>query len=380
MKRIVISGYYGFNNAGDEAVLGAMLDTMRENAGQRGEELSFTVLSANPSATAQRYGVHAIGRVDIFRIIAALFRADLFISGGGGLLQDATGFGLSVAYYLGLVLMARLLGKPTVFYAHGIGPVRRFYNRALTRLIANRVNLITVRDEASREELARMGVTKPPTYVTADPAFLLEPPDHGNGALDKLLEPLDGRPKIGIAVRSWRGQERYLREIASAADFLANELTAGIVLIPMYQKEDLPVSRELAGLMSHTPVILEENLAPPQLLSLFTRLDLVLAVRLHALIFAAVAGVPLVGVGYDPKVDAFLGRLGLPTAGVPAEVDAPLLVQQALERWHDRDNVRTLLNNKREDFRAEALECAGRIVDYLFESGETPSRTGSRKK
>ena len=109
----------------------------------------------------------------------------MLISGGGGLLQDVTG-PKSIIYYLGVVLMARLLGKPVFFYAQGIGPVNTVVGKALVRLVANRVNAITVRDPDSKEELAVMGVTRPPVYVTADPVLGLIRPNRPREGLEIL--------------------------------------------------------------------------------------------------------------------------------------------------------------------------------------------------
>ena len=370
MKKVIISGYYGFNNTGDEAVLEAMLSGMRSEAAGRGEEILFTVLSKYPAQTVAQHNVTAISRTNLMQIVSALFSCDLFISGGGGLLQDVTGLRLSVAYYLGLVLMARLLGKPAVLYAQGIGPVKRPVNRLLIRMIANRATFITVRDNDSLAELSRMGVSRPPTSLTADPAFLLTPAQTFSAPARSIIS--QERTKIGIVVRPWQGQTHYLKEIALAADVLAAELDALLVLIPMYHSEDLPVSRELATMLKHDTVILDEYLAPSELLGVICHLDLVLSVRLHALIFAAVAGIPMVGIGYDPKVDAFLQRLGLSSAGKTNEVGAPALIDQAKERWQARASVQKNLLEKRDQLRAQAQQTASMIVDTLFESGERP--------
>lgn len=338
VKHLILSGYYGFGNAGDEAILCSILDLLRDAAGETGEELRFTVLSADPAATAEKLNVQAVGRTDLRRIIGAMRQADALFSGGGGLLQDVTGRSLSVAYYLGLVLLARLLGLPAILYAQGIGPVTRPFNRLLVRLLANRATFISVRDEASRRELRDMGVTRPPVTVTADPVFALTAADSPKVAafLEKLAP---GVPRVGISVRPWPGAGRYLAEIAAAADRLAVELSAQMVLLPLYPVKDLPACRELADLLRAPSVILEEELTPRELLTVFAHLDLVLAMRLHALIFAAKAGLPMVGIGYDPKVEALLLRLGLAKPAPPAEATGGQLAAEALALWARREET-----------------------------------------
>ena len=155
MPKVVISGYYGFYNSGDEAMLYAMLQALRKTV----PGLEVTVLSRDPGFTAREFGVHSISRVNIRQVYQELHKADLLISGGGGLLQDATGPN-SIIYYLGVVSMARFLWKPVFFYAQGIGPVRTNLGRFLIRLVVNRVSTITVRDPDSRDELVSIGVKR----------------------------------------------------------------------------------------------------------------------------------------------------------------------------------------------------------------------------
>ncbi|MBS4030281.1 MAG: polysaccharide pyruvyl transferase CsaB [Clostridiales bacterium] len=367
MKHIVISGYYGFNNAGDEAILDSMITTLKSLASKQGEELRFTVLSANPAQTASRYGTDAIGRQDLPQILRTLRRADAFISGGGGLLQDATGRGFSILYYLGLVALARLLGKKTILYAQGIGPVKKPFNRFFMRLIANRASLIAVRDEGSLNELLRLGVTRSPVILTADPVFLLKPADPDGRAAEFLKELPPNKPVVGISVRSWHNEEETLREISIAADLIARDLSALTVLVPMHYPGDLAVSDKLAALMKSETHILRENLTPRELLSVFTRFDLVLAMRLHALVFAAVSGVPMLGIGYDRKVDALLARLGLTSAGEPGQLNSIKLAGQALKRWGSREDLRQTLQEKSLLLHDEALSWAKKVLAFILD-------------
>lgn len=367
MKHIVISGYYGFNNAGDEAILHSIIDSLKSLAAKRGQELRFTVLSAAPTQTAARYGTDAIGRQDLPQILRTLKQADAFISGGGGLLQDATGRGFSILYYLGLVALARLLGKKTILYAQGIGPVKKPFNRFLMRVIANRASLIAVRDEGSVNELIRLGVTRPPVILTADPVFLLESADVDGRASQFLNKLPPNKPIVGISVRPWHNNDETLREISTAVDIIARDLSAVTVLVPMHYPGDLAVSEKLASLMKSDTYILQENLTPRELLTVFSRFNLVLAMRLHALIFAAVSGVPMLGIGYDRKVDALLARLGLTSAGEPGQLDSIKLAGQALKRWEAKEDLRKTLLEKSLLLRDDALSWANRVLDFILD-------------
>ncbi len=172
MSEIVISGYYGFGNAGDEAMLAAMIEVLTELE----PNIGITVLSGNPEDTRRRHGVAAVYRLNYPEIIKVLAKSHLLISGGGSLLQDVTSE-RSLYYYLSIMMLAKKLGTPVMLYAQGIGPVRGSLARGAMRYIGNMVDLITVRDEGSRDELKRLKVTRPPIHVTADPVLALHPVD-----------------------------------------------------------------------------------------------------------------------------------------------------------------------------------------------------------
>ncbi|MBS3949031.1 MAG: polysaccharide pyruvyl transferase CsaB [Dethiobacter sp.] len=372
MMHLVISGYYGFGNAGDEAILYSILTSLRDAAQEVGEELRFTVLSADPAVTAARFNVQAVGRTDLRRIIGALRRADAFVSGGGGLLQDVTGRNLSVSYYLGLVVLARLLGKPALLYAQGIGPVTKPFNRLLVRLFANCASLVSVRDEESRRELGRLAVTRPPLVVTVDPVFALQAAKDSPAVTSFRDKLLPDRPVMAVSVRPWPAGNNYLREIASATDCLVQELAAQVVLLPLYPAKDLPACRELANLLQSPAIILEDDLSAPELLAVFAHFDLLLAMRLHALIFAAKTGLPMVGIGYDPKVDALLSLLGRQTAGKPEDLSAAGLCAAALAEWAERAETRRFLLERSTGFAAEARRFAKEIYAFVREGAARP--------
>ena len=138
--RIAVSGYYGCGNIGDEAVLAGIVESFAIRSGTN--SASFTVLSANAADTGKRHGLAAIDRMKLPAVRRVLRESDLLISGGGSLLQDTTSV-RSLLYYLWVVRLARSCGTPVMFFAQGIGPLRRKISRALTRIVANRVRMIT---------------------------------------------------------------------------------------------------------------------------------------------------------------------------------------------------------------------------------------------
>ena len=336
MNHIVVSGYYGSKNAGDEAMLAAMIEVLSDLE----PKLNITVISANPEDTKKRHGVEAVSWLDVGAILSVLKKADLMISGGGSLLQNVTS-GRSLYYYLGVILMARMVGTPVMLYAQGIGPVCGGFARRLMTAVSNRVSLITVRDHGSLEELKSLSVKRPPIEVTADPVLAIHPVDRAIGrAILKRYKADGAKPVIGISVREWRGWVGYKKAIADAADRMVEELGARILFIPMQYPEDVEAAKQIASRMKQPSTLLDEEYTTSELLSIVGNLELLISIRLHALIFAGVMNVPMVGISYDPKIDRFLDSVGQKPAADLQTVTADNLMEDVRAKWELRGGIR----------------------------------------
>ena len=142
MYNILISGYYGFDNIGDESILRTLVTSLRE----RIPDCSLTVLSHDPAATREKYGVEAVERMSPLAIARAVRRCDMLISGGGSLLQDVTS-SKSLHYYLAIIRFAQLLGKKVFIYSQGIGPIEKDADRRATARALRRADGIVVVDK-----------------------------------------------------------------------------------------------------------------------------------------------------------------------------------------------------------------------------------------
>lgn len=332
VRQIVISGYYGFANAGDEAMLAAMIEALTE----LDPAMNIIVLSGNPSDTRQRHGVESVYRLNYPEIIRVLANSDLLISGGGSLLQDVTS-DRSLYYYLSIMMLAKKLNTPVMLYAQGIGPVRGRLAQAAMRYIGNMVDMITVRDEGSREELRRLKVTRPPVHVTADPVLAMHPVDREIGRAILRKHNLEGAaPIIGISVREWKDWEHYKTVMAKAADAIVEQFGARVVFIPMQCPEDFAAAKKIVERTTREVHVLTEEYTTYELLSLVGNLDMLIGIRLHALIFAAVMHVPLAGISYDPKIDRFLECLGEQPVGTLKSITVETLIATVKELWAER--------------------------------------------
>ncbi|MBR4643007.1 MAG: polysaccharide pyruvyl transferase CsaB [Selenomonadaceae bacterium] len=331
--KIVISGYYGSKNGGDEAMLAAMLEVLREEV----SDLQVTVISLNPDYTKRRHNVDAVPMPDIFSIIKKIRAADLLISGGGSLLQNVTS-GRSLYYYLAIIFFALACGKKVMLYAQGIGPVRGFLAHKFMNLIVNRVDLITVRDRGSLEELARLKITRPKIFCTADPVLAIKPVPLEFGKKILVRHSTNGNKFIGVAVRHWLGWERFQTELAQALDRIIEATGATIVFIPMKFPEDIRSAVSTAALMKKNCVVLEEEFSTKEILSVVGCMEVLIGVRLHALIFAGVMGVPMVGISYDPKIERFLDSVGEKPSGNMADVTADKIFDETLKKFSEHKN------------------------------------------
>ncbi|KFZ42303.1 MULTISPECIES: polysaccharide pyruvyl transferase CsaB [Anoxybacillus] len=299
---VVLSGYYGFHNVGDEAILYAIIQALRAHD----PNVQVTVLSNDPAFTEKTYGVHAVNRWRIGDIVQALRHSDGLISGGGSLLQDQTGW-RSIPYYTGIMQVAKWLGKPVIVYAQGMGPVNKKQNQWLMKWTLNRVDRLTVRDEPSAELLKMLGVKKPMTVVP-DPVMGLEPPTSPTAWWEAQSFT---RPVIAVSVRDWARGRDFERKIAVALD---RSVQAGfdVVFIPMHGHHDDQTSRRVLTMMKEHAFVAPYDASIQEKMAMIASSHLLVGMRLHALIFAAVGHTPFIALSYDPKIDAFSSQANQP--------------------------------------------------------------------
>jgi polysaccharide pyruvyl transferase CsaB len=368
--RFLISGYYGFGNLGDEALLAVIVERLRA----RWPAGAVDVLSADPAATARAYGVEATPRMDMGRVRAAIGRADVVLSGGGGLLQNVTSL-RSLLYYGGVIRSAIRAGKPTMVFAQSIGPLD-FWGRAVVRTFCKGLAAATVRDERSR---ALLGSLLPGTPVerTADPVFLIEPePD----PLDLASEGLGDAdaPLVVVSVRKWHGADGTARTLAAVVDRLAGAHGARVAFLPLGGPPDAEVATTIIRRCASTPVLLPDY-PLAQAVQVVARASLVVGMRLHALVIAARLGVPFLAIPYDPKVSALLedlrypaGPLFVPGEPVPA---ADVLAARIDDAWRRRDELAAHLRAVRPEIERLAERNFEVLDDLVTRSTHEPAGT-----
>ncbi|HTR04522.1 MAG TPA: polysaccharide pyruvyl transferase family protein [Thermoanaerobaculia bacterium] len=348
-RSVLVTGYYGFGNTGDEAILTALV------AGLRARDASIRVLatSGDPGLTRQKHGVEAVPWRDPLSLSEAVRRSDLVVIGGGGLFQDYGGVEAGtlltprhggVTFYAGPAVLAAAARKPVALHGLGFGPLASPEGRRIVRAVAASAVRVSVRDAGSRSLLGEIGAPVENVTVSADPAFLLSsahvrPEDV---LIGMGIEPRS--PIVGVALRPWtQGVDpaRWEAAVATALDRLVERTGATLLFVPFERSpwsddDDFAVASRVRRRLAHgdRAAILSGLLAPPDTASLLGGCDVVLAMRLHAAVFALAAGVPPVALAYDPKVDALLAGSGLAELAVPLSgLDAADLAAR-LERAH----------------------------------------------
>lgn len=303
----VICGAYGRGNAGDDAILEAILQEMREID----PDMPVTVLSRHPKETRLRYRVKAVHIFDAPAWHRAMGHSKLYINGGGSLIQDVTSR-RSLWFYLHNISTAKRKGNRVQMYGCGIGPVLRENHRRLTAQTLNRyVDVITLREPDSLEELKAIGVTKPKTLLTADPALTLHPA--GDNKIDSAMLAYDIPPRgnyICFALRHWPAFAEKAHCFAEAAAYAYETYGLTPVFLSVETKRDPTAARQAAETLTVPHYFLDNAQDAGRVIGVLSRMQVVVSMRLHALIFAAGQGTPLIGVVYDPKVSSFLRYIG----------------------------------------------------------------------
>ncbi len=342
-RRILMSGYYGFNNSGDEAIL----TTIYENICKMDKNIHITVLSRDPKETTQKYGFKdVVSRFDFFKVLYEIKKCDILLSGGGSLLQDTTST-RSLMYYLFIIEWAKIMRKKVMLYANGIGPVSRDHNRKMVKRVVSKADIITLREEDSKKELEAMGIPGDRLFVTADPVFTMSSvtEERAERLIFEAGIPSD-KGLIGISVRNWKNDEDFIQKFADICDRIHDEFDKNIVFIVMHNPNDKDISECVMSMMKNKAYILDKNYSPKEIMGMIGKMDLILSMRLHTLIFATKQRVPIVGFAYDPKINSYLKLLGMPSGGNVSNIDVERTLDEIEEVLSNREKYVAGLNVK----------------------------------
>ena len=304
MKKILISGYFGFDNFGDEALLYVTLKDLND-LGIPKENI--TVISNNTGHTTFNYGVRTLNRWNISHIVRGILKNDILIF-TGGLFQDKTSF-ISFLYYFFQLFLAGIFQKSILLYGAGIGPFKGNISISLFKFAVSAASAIIVRDEASVDFLP----CKENIFVTCDPVWSIIP---SNNFKNKIPNVNWNLPILGISMRIDKHLKmHHITNLAEKISKVMNDLKDWqILLIPSMPSEDLHVLYELYDLlMKKVPgtnriILLDyfNKLHISEQAGILARCDVMVGMRYHSLLVPIANGKPVFGIIYDQKVKSLL--------------------------------------------------------------------------
>ncbi len=322
--RIFVAGYYGYGNAGDEAILAAMVRDLKRITGAE-----IVVASGDPERTVRQHNVEAVSRLSIEGLAREVQRSDLVIVGGGGHFHDYFDFGLdtvltpwhgALTFCASILTLAAAFGRRSMLYAVGVGPLETAAGRELTASLVPLCQAVSVRDAGSRRTMLEVlgpGADAGPIEMVADPAFGLQaaPAEQVESALEAGgVDP--AREYLAVSLRHWDfdgEQEAWESEVAAALDRVVTESRdIQLVGVPMqaeagqaYEDDRAVLDRVRSRLEAPSRWITIEGVEEPSVIAgVVARARALLAMRYHAALFGAVSGVPTVALAYDPKVSS----------------------------------------------------------------------------
>ncbi|MCY7407417.1 MAG: polysaccharide pyruvyl transferase CsaB [Alkalinema sp. CAN_BIN05] len=292
-QRAILCGYYGMGNAGDEALLICLLQSLPDH-------IEPIVLSKNPVETRDRYKVKTCDRWDLIAVVKEMRRANVFIWGGGSLMQDNSSR-VSPIYYGGLMKLAQMMGLETIAWAQGIGPLNHRSNRWLTRHVLKRCRLVTVRDTVSHEMLQRWGI---PATIAPDPVWAMKADYSFDFSDDPNFRDHNSKYCIAVNLREHSSltPDRLEILIQSLIEFQKNDRRFTILLVPFQESLDGKLARDLHVRIPRSMVLTIDN--PQVMKGLFGHPNIIftIAMRLHAVIMSISEGCNCFALSYDPKV------------------------------------------------------------------------------
>lgn len=328
-KKVVISGYYGSDNFGDETILKVLIDKLKE------EKADITVLSLNPEKTKALHKVNAVKSFDLPKVITTILKSDVLISGGGSLLQDATSV-KSLFYYLFVISVAEFFHKKVMIFAQGIGPIKNKLGEMWCKKLLKKASCVTVRDDKSLFLLRGWGIN---TERVVDPLFALK------------LAGSTPTETVGIQLRSFKGlSETFLQKLAKSVE--QNFYSKKIQIFSFQDALDKEVCTHFEGILkSLNPNLQTEviyNKTPEQLIELMRSLKYMIAMRFHACLVCAKYGIKTLALSYDYKVERLAEDLKLPYTNIKPDVNMDFFIN--LMRNVDRSQLLTIINSKEFDW------------------------------
>ena len=339
----IVTGYYGHGNFGDELLLE---ETLRILQGLP-FRVSVQVVSGRPNETARRFDVPVVPARGLWRRVMTVARADMVLVGGGSLLKDSSiRGGLSLGAALIDVVLGIMFGRTCLMFGVGIGRIRHRRGRFFLKVLLNRLQLVVVRDGASRKQLADLGVKDSILQLGADLVYssLAKGTTHRDDASSvRVGVSLPGSDLYWAELESGLSVERLLAAIAIAVETTFHDRHITVVLASLHEGEELSDSSildDLEVMFTEVDQVVRCDFSRSRLrkvLEEFQSFDIMIAMRFHAVVVASLANVPFLPLVWDEKVRHLCFELGVIDGIVDLrEAQEEEIVNRLKGAWVDR--------------------------------------------
>ncbi len=291
-KKVLISGYIGFSNFGDDVIF-AMLTRHLKAKG-----FEVCALSSKPIRTKKQFKVNSANYKNPIEILREIAKCDYLISGGGSLLQNATS-NLSLIYYILIILCAKLMFKKIIIFAQGIGPINGTFWTMLTRMTLSLCNLVTVRDSQSYKLLGKWKIKS--RYVQ-DPAW------------DIPILPRESRGYVGVQLRNCpKMHPNFVKMLVKYIGLYFSDRK--IIVFSFQNPQDLKIcyqfEKELKLQWPHIKYEICTDNSIKSIVTAFSHLDYLFAMRFHACLLGLKYGLKVFALPYDIKVNYLCSEFNL---------------------------------------------------------------------
>lgn len=295
MVKAVISGYYGFKNFGDEAILSVLTRHLKDLG------VDITVFSSDPEFTSKTYGVNSVKSFDLKKVILSIKNSNVLISGGGSLLQDVTSL-KSLVYYSLIIALGLLFNKKVIIFAQGIGPVNNKFARFIVMNLLKQCSLVTVRDEASLNLLNKYGVS---AKLVCDPVYSLD------------IKRTSNSNSVGVQLRNFKTMNYNL--LHKLALFVTKNFSdRKIEIFSLQEALDLELCKKFDDILHSINPDIKTEIVTDDIISKISSLEYMIGMRFHALLAAIKCGVKTCAINYDIKVEKLANDASIPMISMDA--------------------------------------------------------------
>lgn len=364
-KNVLVIGWYGEGNIGDEAILLSIKNDLEKNL-----NLKVRALSTRTEYTRRMQGVEAVAHMPLsmksfvlnllnykkFKpAITAIKESHIILLGGGGFLSDWSYF--NPFNWLKYIVLAKKYGKKTMLYAIGAGPFRTKFGKFCVRYVVNKyIDLITVRDEESRDWLKKAGVTKE-IVVSGDPVIGLS---YESSSLDLEIKT---KKRIVFVLNPYL-QEKNPMKFKSLQNSLVEYISRfkgneyELIFLPFENSKDYSFNERLLRESGVEGKLINLELDPNTTMNILAGADIVVSLRLHGNIMAAACGTPFLPIVYHHKTAEFIKKLGWEYQidfgegknWINKDLDPQELYEKTIEILENGDNLRKELIDLQKEY------------------------------